>query len=210
MVLGMLVSCKKDPFISTMKTSPPPVTQQIADFPNQIGNTWVYREANDPLDTLIVKIVGNGVLPNGDSARLWQYEWKYNSWASSVIDTQWVSYSNNIAAAFNKPLKNYPTVMPKERGRYVFPLAVGSSWSTSYSPFDVYTVLGKQLVMVPGGRFPDTYQIFRKQININHEKKLDTLYFLERVGLVKFHQDQYNWVPVLGNGSWELISYQLH
>src|ERR1035437_1730700 len=70
-------------------------------FHDQVGDNWTYRLSGMNDGTIQVKIVGQGKLPNGDTASLWQYTYQYTTLTS--IDTVWVSITGNDVSIFNNP-----------------------------------------------------------------------------------------------------------
>jgi len=103
----------------------------INDFPNTIGNYWVYKVTNyqdNFIDTVQVKIIGRILNPNGtDSLTLWQYTWP------NKIDTEYVSIIMDTVKFFhqttNRTLANI----------FIFPFVINEDYSNNQpSPADLY------------------------------------------------------------------------
>jgi len=180
------------------------------NFPNKVGYQWTYRLINsniDSIDTVEVEIVGQGTLPNGDSANIWKYTYKYSF--MTYIDSVWVSSINNDVRFYDSdnPCSTCPNQMPFERLRYVLPLSVGKSWYTTAPYGDTTKVLDQENVSVPMGTFTNVFRLSKFRGPVTNSWTTDTIYFKEHIGLVKFRQAEYSLGPVIGNGIWELIGY---
>lgn len=188
------ISCKKDNII-----------QSNDNFPNKLGYQWVYKLTTNSIDTVKVEIVGQGTLPNGASAKIWKYTYKYTS--QTYIDTVWVSYINNDVRIYDNPCKACTNQMPFERLHYILPLSVGRSWFTNAAYGDTTKVLDQEDISVPEGIFANVFRLSKVRGYVTNSWTNDTIYFKEQVGLVKLNQNEFNLGPVIGNGIWELISY---
>ena len=174
-------------------------------FPNKIGYQWVYKLTSNSIDTVNVEIVGQGTLPNGVSAKIWKYTYKFTS--HTYIDTVWVSCINNNVRIYNNPCWNCTNQMPSERLQYILPLRVGESWYTNAAYGDTTKVIEKVKVSLPAGKFKNVFCLTKVRGPVTNSFTYDTIYFKEQLGLVKLHQNQFSLGPLTGNGIWELISY---
>ena len=189
-----IFSCKKE-------------TNQLIDiFPNNVGFEWTYRlYDNNNVNTIKVQIVGEGVLPNGNNAKIWRYTYIYPS--KTYIDSVWVTDSNNDVRFYFNPCWSCTNQMPPERLHYILPFIVGQYWYTDADYGDTTKVLKQISVTVPAGSYNDVFCISRVQGYVENSWKFDTLYFKEHVGLVKFNQHENSLGPSIGDGTWELIKY---
>jgi len=193
-ILGIMdISCKKDE------------KQQNDYFPNNIGYQWIYRWTNNNLGTIKVEIVSQGILPNGVNAKIWKYTYKNTS--QTYIDTVWVSYINSDVRFYDNPCRTCSNQMPFERLHYILPLNIGKSWSTNAPYGDTTKVLNQESVSVPMGIFTDVFRLSKVRGYATNSWTNDTIYFKEQIGLIKLNQNEFNLGPVIGNGVWELISY---
>lgn len=93
--------------------------------------------------------------------------------------------------------------------RYILPFRVRSFWYTNAPYGDTTKVLKQTSVAVPAGNFTNVFCIAKTVGYVTNSWTKDTLYFKNRVGLVKFKQNEYNLGPVTGDGTWELVRYTL-
>jgi hypothetical protein len=188
------ISCQKDN-----------TTQPNDYFPNKLGYQWIYKLTTNSIDTVKVEIVSQGTLPNGVSAKIWKYTYKYAS--QTYIDTVWVSYINNNVRIYDNPCSTCTDQMPLERLHYILPLSVGKSWFTDAAYGDTTKVLDQESISVPKGTFTNVFRLSKVRGHVTNSWTNDTIYFKEQVGLVRLNQNEFNLGPVIGNGIWELISY---
>jgi hypothetical protein len=208
----ILSSCKKEKVIETINPPViPPIVQNLApDFPNSIGDNWKYKWSHSSLvDTVQVEIVGQGILPNGDSAKIWKYT--FQTATQTIIDTTWVTHIGNIVRIFSNPCWICTDPMPYERFRYEMPLIIGNYWDSDSlcGTGDTTKILNSATIIVPVDTFENVFQLARTQSFLFNSFKLDTIYFKEHIGLLKMRQFEYNLSDVLGNGLWELTSYHV-
>jgi hypothetical protein len=176
-------------------------------FPDQVGDSWTYRLSGINSGTIQVMIVGRGKLPNGDTASLWQYMYRFTNQTS--IDTVWVSITGINVRIFDNPRFATPGTMPFEKMHYILPLQVVNLWHTNDLYRDTIWVLKQLTVNVPSGTYENVYQLSKVRGHIVNTWTNDTIYFKEQIGLVKISQHEFNLGPVLGNGVWELESYDI-
>lgn len=189
----MNISCEKDD------------NQQVDYFPNKIGYQWTYLLTDNHIDTIKVKVVAQGILPNGASANIWEYT--YKSTSQTYIDTIWVSHINNDVRIYDNPSRFYTDQMPFERLHYILPLSVGKSWFTNVPYGDTTKVLNQESVSVPVGSFTNVFRISKVRGYVTNSWTNDTIYFKEQIGLIKLNQNEFSLGPMIGNGIWELINY---
>ena len=172
----------------------------VEDFPNRIGDSWTYKytEGNGSQHDIEVKIVGQGKLPNGQIAKIWQY--KYPGFTDSV----WVMSNDTEAIFYNKPCC---TTMPLQRLRLVFPLNVGNSWHTDAPYGDTTRVWNQSTISVPAGTFQNVYGISKTVGYVTNSWTKDTLWYKNKIGIVRKSQSEFSLGPLPGNGTWELRSY---
>lgn len=180
-------------------------TKQTQYFPNQVGDNWTYRLSGSSVGTIHVEIIGQGILPNGDEASLWQYT--YNITNQTFIDTTWVSVIDNNVRIYNSPCLTCTETMPIERMNYILPLNTGNSWHTNATYGDTTKVLKQLNIIVPSGKFNDVFQLSKVRGYVTNSWTKDTIYMKEKIGIVEFSQNEFNLGPVIGNGNWELVNY---
>ena len=176
-------------------------------FPDRVGDNWTYRLTGIEDGTVQVMIVGRGKLPNGDTASLWRYTYRYTNLTS--VDTLWVSINGNDVSVFDNPRFVVPGTMPVEKMHYMLPFIVGNSWHTNVAYGDTTKVLNKVDVNVPGGTFRDVFRLSKVRGYVVNTWAKDTIYYKEQIGIVKFCQHEFDLGPDTGNGVWELESYYI-
>jgi hypothetical protein len=195
-------------FLSACHKSKLPASNTI--FPNQIGDHWIYKyspsgDAAADTGTIQVNIVGQTVLPDGESAKIWVTNY---STAPNYPDTSLVVDSGSIVKIyFNNICPNCTDKMPGERKRYDFPLQVSDEWVSNLN--DTTTVLAVLDLLVPAGDFPGTFQLSRTVGYATNSFTKDTIFITSAVGVTKYFQNEFSLGPLPGNGLWELASYQL-
>jgi hypothetical protein len=179
-------------------------------FPNQIGNHWLYKyspSGNPVTDTatIQVRIVGQTILPDGESAKIWVTSY---SNAPNYPDTSLVVDSANVVKIyFNNICPNCTNKMPELRKRYNFPLQVSDEWISNLN--DTTSVLDKLSLQVPAGNFPNTFQLSKTVGYVTNSFTKDTIFITPNVGVTKYFQDEFSLGPFPGNGLWVLASYEL-
>jgi hypothetical protein len=184
-----------------------PPANIISEFPNEIGDHWRYLYtwgiATVHLDTIDVDIVGTRTITGGQAAKVWEYKYKFNN--STVRDTSYVVVDSQLVKIYFYQYGAY-----YERKRYKLPLTVGSVWTIPQNYRDTTWVLGNYAVTVAAGTFANTYELRHEQKPFLNTWTNNKIWFSPQVGVIKFDQFQYDFVPVLGNDLWELISYTVH
>jgi len=146
-------------------------------------------------------IVGQDKLPDGHMAKIWEYRYP------NYTDSLWVMSNDTVAKFYNKPCC---TTMPPMRLRLVLPLQAGNSWHSDVPYGDTTKVLKQTSVSVPAGTFKDTYEIAKTVGYVTNSWTNDTLWYKNKVGLVKKIQGEYSLGNLPGNGTWKLRSYSVH
>ncbi|MEA3296360.1 MAG: hypothetical protein U9R56_00665 [candidate division Zixibacteria bacterium] len=193
LAIVVLVSCDDDS-LPTIKS-----TEKRVDFPNKIGFRWTYAYydsiAGSP-DTVEVTIIGNETLENGEMAKIWRYEFRTKTkirHVSIVGDT----------------VKIYWNLLP-DLLTFLYPLEVGSSWTSSTVASDTTTVLDGVGVSIPAGSFTDGYLITREWFGLE-EYENSRIYIVNGVGLVLMHLKAS--APMSGiddvNEVWVLLDFDL-
>jgi hypothetical protein len=191
--------------ISSCKKENNPPENIISEFPNEIGNHWRYLytwgTAIIRHDTIDVDIVGTRTITGGQTAKVWAYRYKFNSYPM-VQDTSYVVVDSQLVKIYLYAYGAY-----YERKRYKLPVTVGDMWTIPQNYKDTTWVLGNNAVTVPAGTFANTYQLRQERKYIVNSWTNNDIWLSPQVGLVKFHQSEYSLGDVLGNGLWELINY---
>jgi len=173
------------------------------DFPNTVGDSWTYVLTDDSgnSDILKVTIVAKGKMSNGQAATIWQYDYP------GFTDSLWV-VSNDTAANFYRNPGSSSTSRPVLA--LVMPLQVGNNWSTDVPYGDTTKVLSKTSISVPAGTFSPVYKISKTVGYVTNSWTKDTLWYKNKIGLLKKSQAEFSLGPLPGNGTWELKSYTIH
>ncbi len=191
LVITLVAACRKDDHALTTQS----------EFPNQVGNHWVYRFSGYPenTDSIVVDIVGTSRLPNGESVTLWITKF------ATFTDTSYVTSSAHEAVFYPAPpCWSCTSAMPTPKSRYIFPLQVGNQWLSTGGGGDTIKVIAQSSVQV-GKTSYNAYMLAKTRQPAINSSTQDTLWFVPSVGMVKLHQREYNLGPLPGNGTWELI-----
>lgn len=189
LAITLFSACRKDDHALALQN----------EFPNQVGNHWVYRFSGYPenTDSIFVDIIGTSRLPNGESATIWTTKF------ATFTDTSYVTSTAHEAVFYPSPCWSCTPTMPTPKLRYVFPLQVGNQWLSAGVGGDTIKVLSQSSVLV--GKTGYTAYVLTKtrQPAVNASTQ-DTLWFVPSVGMVRLQQREYNLGPLPGNGTWEL------
>lgn len=186
-----IISCNKD------KTLISPLNKTaIKEFPNEIGNEWIYfyyDSLNFYADTVNVKIVGEIEFNGGRKAKIWEYHFK------TKIDTKYVEISGDTVRIYDH-LDNL-----RINTKYIFPLEVGKGWKGDF-PNDSTSVIDKTSIYLNGMRFQSCYILKRIWGAVNNYG-LVTTWFVPGVGVVKRHHLGLSFGTA--NVYWELLDYNI-
>ncbi len=173
------------------------------DFPNTIGNSWTYvrTDNNGNSDILKVKIVAKDKMPDGQIANIWQYKYP------GFTDSLWVVSKDTVANFYRNPNLAAST---RPVLALVMPLQAGNSWNTDIPYGDTTKVLSKTSISVPAGTFTPVYKIAKTVGYVTNSWTKDTLWYKNKVGIVRKVQAEFNLGPIPGNGTWKLRSYSIH
>ncbi|HLX90034.1 MAG TPA: hypothetical protein VKR32_00035 [Puia sp.] len=192
----------------------PGTPRRVRDiFPNHVGDRWTYanagrKEFGDQVNWLIVEVIGSLRLPNGKIANIWLYKFPRGTDTTYVLSsgTKATVYFGNIATHPRDPGE-----MPMEKWSYHFPLSASDFWVLDYPHGDTVKVQPRQEVLVPAGRFSNSYLLVNytdQSVEIRNFRKVDSVWFTPGIGVTRFVQNEFNVRPALGNGNWELLNYQ--
>lgn len=189
LIISHSCSCKKDSTVGSSNT----------EFPNTVGTFWkykVYDSVFNNLDTVLIQVIGNTMLQNGDNAAIWSLHSLYYG-----NDTNYVT---NKSDGINIYYNRYATSSIKER--YVFPLALGKSW-TGQLIQDTIKVSEQGTVSVIAGIFSNAFKLnqdFRTYPGLNITKQEE--WFVPNIGMVS-RQYRYSGTAGVENKKWELVSF---
>src|ERR1035437_4544851 len=156
MLLFLNPSCNNSSTLTTEPFSP--------DFPNNIGNKWVYSfydSLSNKSDYLTITIVGQTA---DKSAAIWQFKYP------DRIDTQYVTVSGDtvrFSPYISSSWSSYNNKIP-------FPLKVGNNWKGDYGN-DTNYVAEINSIIVPAGSFSNAYKIIRSE---EHTSELQSRQYL--------------------------------
>lgn len=169
----------------------------LADFPNKIGDQWVYfvqDSLNHLDDTLTVTVISASTL-NGHAALLWQY-----SYSSGLMDT--------LESVITGDTINYYTTPPFPNLSFalLFPIIAGSNWKDnaigkySVSSLSSYSYNGQNYSHI----FVETHtsQSFGYTLS-------DDIYVAAKIGIVYRKIKEFNTQPTI-NQTWNLINYRIN
>jgi hypothetical protein len=187
-LLLLNVSCKN---ASTPSTEPVP-----ADFPNNVGNKWVYSfydSLSNKSDYLTVTIVGQTA---NKSASIWQFKY------SNRIDTQYVTVTSDTVhfdPHISSPWSSYNNI-------FLFPLQVGNGWRGDYVLDSTY-IAEINSIIVPAGSFSNAYNIVERWGGFNDYGSI-TSWFVPKVGIVRRYHRGISFGEA--NDTFSLVSYNIN
>jgi hypothetical protein len=186
---ALLICCKK-------KTPPPAGVISTDIFPNSVGYTWTYQLSGNPTQTLVVNVVGDGTLPGGYNAAIWQYTYP------TFTDSLWVRVSSNgdTVIFYGKTCQGCVPATFAEVRRFEFPLIINKTWYAAATGLTAQ-VVAETTITVPLGQYTSTLEVAQ-----TGPATTDTLWLEEHVGFVKITQNESGFA---GNGTWLLNSYNL-
>ncbi|RMG33250.1 MAG: hypothetical protein D6732_12330 [Methanobacteriota archaeon] len=196
--LGILfifsITCKKN--TTAIETQPEPEPEpkefEISDFPNTPGWHFTYLVKDSTvqprIDTVVVDIVGDTLLPGNRTATIWRYQYP------NITDTMYAWAHEDTLRFYTQWEGNYAQLL------LVFPLKIGNQWRGDFTA-DTVTVLDKQPVEVIAGHFAESYRL-RHFFWGPNAGGLEYLWLVPDVGIVKMDLNDY-----LLSQYWELIGY---
>lgn len=182
-------------------------------FPNEVGDHWTYRfngYGSSGHDSIRVDIIGKLRLQNGENAKIWLYSFPNGT------DTNYVATKKDTVIFFNKNAAgcdSCTTTLPTEKTRYIFPLRINKSWVAKIEYADTLKVISASTISVPCGNLPNTFMLVNmpnRSHFIGNFRKTDTTWITPHIGISKNFQREYQMGQALGNGTWELLSYNIH
>ncbi len=162
----------------------------IDKFPYEIGTVWKYQRVNNltmHTDTLFIRI--------NDTLRI-------NSQLEYRIKMKYAQLF--LSPYFNKEewIFSGDTLSINAEPQLIFPLKVGSSWSTQNIDYEVITNESFSLL---GNNYANTFQV--ESISIDSSLIIESQYrYAPNIGLIQFHEIQSD-SNSIEDYSWNLISY---
>ena len=172
---------------------------QITNFPDSIGNKWIYKHTNaSNTDTIEIEVVKRQIFLNNTYSNVWVYRYK----PYGEVDTMYeVRTTDSLSFYYS------PTYLVS---KYKLPISVGDIDTLPMNALDVTTITGPANITVPASSFGDCLQADHLQSYIFNSSAVDTMWYKDGVGMVKKIQHDYSLGPLRSNGLWELQSYQVH
>jgi hypothetical protein len=177
----------------------------LHQFPNKVGNAWVYEEVDSVrggLDTIVVTfdtitatIVDSGRLESGAPYTLWEFLGR------DGIDTQYV-----VTNAWRLSFGGETIFGQRWAVRYLFPMTVGRFWGI-YSLVPLPLVLDKEPVVTPIQTFASSFHTYLEGESGN-DNWTQQDWLVSGVGIVKSRRWQFGSWPSM-NRTRTLIDYQL-
>ena len=127
----------------------------------------------------------------------------------SNTDTVIVTSNNDSVTVYENYCSTCPNSTLYTRMKYFLPLQTGIIWFSNFIWGDTTKVLNNNSLTVPAGTFTNTFELSKKIGYVVNTKTNNEIWFTPNVGLTKLNQNEYNLGPVLGNGLWELDSYNV-
>lgn len=187
--------------------------QQKEIFPNKVGDQWEYTfngygAKENEKNRIYVDVIKEINLPEGRIAKVWATQFPNGT------DTNYVlSHDNEISVfrSYDNECNNCKE-MPFEKLKYLIPLYVGKSWVLNEDHGDTLEVVTQSSVTVPAGTFKNAFVIINKtdkRVFVGNARRIDTIWVVPYIGIVKRSQQEFQMRPVIGNGVWELEKYSL-
>lgn len=190
-------------FVSCHRENPVEAGTGPSYFPNTVGDRWTYvvfDSIRHIADTVRVQVTSEGTLPSRvppfdrEAVNVWEYTYRDHA------DTQYVNLLHDTVNVYNGEI-SHPY--------FIIPFQVGRQWGSSYGlGGDSTTVVMKDSIVVPAGKFKSSFLIRRHQYTIGPVTMGDIdRWFVPYVGSVWIHQE-YTRGLVCINVTWVLISYE--
>lgn len=187
-------SCKKSP------TTAPPVAYNT-EFPNNIGTFWQYKLYDsfyNRIDTVTIKVVRQTTLDNGEPASEWQVTSLYDPTA-----THYVTNKSDGIRIYNSTISSTGALK-----KYLFPLSIGSTWTTRYN-IDTNRVTQAGSISVIAGNFSNAYRINRDVVLLpGYNPIKEDEWFVPNVGMVSRYYFEIGPGYIIKN-KWELLNYSI-
>lgn len=167
---------------------------ELAQFPNEIGNKWVYHYTNDALqidDTMSIEIVGEMINTEGDTIKLW--ERSIATFENDFRDTFWVSQVQDSIIFYPYAQSSWREIT------FILPLNVGQTWEEGLTNGSVEEEV---IETVPAGNF-EAFKVKFEAIGPNYGL-LDQKWFTPNVGIIKWVRSERNLGPVITE-TYELV-----
>ena len=203
LVLLTAAACKKP------KPTVTAVSMSMGDFPNKIGDQWIYL-IHDSLtnvnDTATVTIISAGNF-NGSACSLWQ-----ELYSNGTGDTMAVVTSVDTINYYNY---NTPPYIELDFA-VLFPITASANWKDN--SVGNYSVSHLSNYVSAGQNYPDIFMQSRIAVYQASDSMSDVIYIAPKIGLVKRTYKFYEFVPqthgyisyLAANQTWSLISYHLN
>lgn len=203
--ISLILSCEKDKnsISSSSEISSDTVT---IDFPMEIGSSWRYSVIDTAYDiythnfevlydTVDVKIIDTTVLPNGNIARIWQYQFRDridSVFVAQSVDTLYFYWDTYLAIKL----------------AILFPLEVNKEWQISL--FD-YKVFLTDTLFSPAGLFTDVFQIRQYPAGIGNSFGTNEYSIVPDIGIVRYKYGIGDTIAHINHKSkWQLLSYNVN
>ncbi|RMG27387.1 MAG: hypothetical protein D6732_20120 [Methanobacteriota archaeon] len=173
----------------------------ISQFPNEIGDEWVYLFTDStctycPIktDTVIVRVVGDTIINGSRQLRIWRYLFP------DTVLSNFVEIKDDTVRIYSDLSALWLTE------KYVFPLETAKGWKGDFAT-DTSWVTSIEPVEVPAGRF-EKGVVIEERWGAFNDYGFVTTCFVPDVGIVKKRFENI----VLGGRTlnrWELIRYKV-
>jgi len=198
-----LLGCNTTTGPDSGNTTQPPDPAIVADFPNRVGNRWIYSyydSLSHHSDTVTVTIVGQTTIPGNIPATIWQREFR------SYADTAYVTVSHDTSSDTVRIISQRNLDGQWDNTKFIFPLHVGSGWRGDFVS-DTSTVIENRPITVIAGTFVNAFRIKERWGAFNDYGDVST-WLVPEVGAVKIHRNVRRWTE-WANEVWELMSYNV-
>ncbi len=198
-ILSGLLSCSKS---SNPLFTPTEFT--IDNFPHEIGTVWQYQRRIDDfrsftIDTLFVRIVDTAIITD-DSLKVFVVVADLATVMADSSDTTYWYIAGDTVTYYTKESDLYRVTR-----NVVFPLEVGSNWSSGVFPPDSNEVTEMTQVTILGRNYQNAYQIVRNASGLN-EYYLDSFLYVPNIGLIESSENHILWTTTKDE-TWKLIPY---
>ncbi len=168
-------------------------TLRLEQFPNKIGNYWVYQlyDSNYNYIDTVTSEISDSLKLQGIWGKVWTTPPVSGSLTALTIADTIFYYGGQVSAL---PLYHY-----------VFPMRVGLTWIGSM--LDTSQVVGFGAVETPARNFNNGFLLIRKWERPDHMGSIET-WIVPNVGVVKINLHDYT-LTGFSVRSWSLIDYHL-
>ncbi len=197
--------------LSCSKKSNPlfaPTEFTIDNFPHEVGTVWQYQRRIEDFrsiafDTLFVRIADTAIITD-DSLKVFVVVSDLVTLFLDSSDTTYWHIAGDTVTYYTKESDPISDLYRVTRN-VVFPLEIGSNWSSGVFPPDSNEVTEISQKTILGRSYQNAYQIVRNASGFN-EYYLDSFLYVPNIGLIESDEYHILWTTTKDE-TWKLVSF---